>query len=135
MALVRSSWNHDYLHELADFPVGVHDDQVDASSCCFNAVALEERPEGPEGRHVRPRLSTLLTLRGCATWGRRKRRFDITEIYLTVTEAASKYGFHPKTIRRWIHVGELPVTYPSVRTGRSGSRIRAGAVDLLDVGC
>ena len=49
VALVRSSWNHDYLHELADFPVGVHDDQVDASSCCFNAVALEERPQVRKG--------------------------------------------------------------------------------------
>ena len=49
VALVRASWNHEYLRELTDFPVGVHDDQVDASSCCFNAVALEERPKVRKG--------------------------------------------------------------------------------------
>ena len=49
VARLTSSWNHDYLHELADFPVGVHDDQVDASSCAFNAVALEEHPKVRKG--------------------------------------------------------------------------------------
>lgn len=34
-----------YLVELADFPTGDHDDYVDASSCAFNAVLLEEPPK------------------------------------------------------------------------------------------
>ena len=49
VALVRGDWNREYLSEIADFPVGIHDDQVDASSCAFNAVALEERPKRLQG--------------------------------------------------------------------------------------
>jgi predicted phage terminase large subunit-like protein len=41
--LLRASWNEEYIKELCDFPVGKHDDQVDASSCSFNAVLLEPR--------------------------------------------------------------------------------------------
>lgn len=37
-------WNEDYLRELATFPTGNHDDQVDASSAAFNAVLLEPKP-------------------------------------------------------------------------------------------
>jgi predicted phage terminase large subunit-like protein len=40
--LVRAAWNSAYLDELCDFGPGcLHDDQVDASSCAFNAVLLE----------------------------------------------------------------------------------------------
>ncbi len=48
---------------------------------------------------------------GRVTWGRRTRRLDKNEVYLSVTQAATKYGFHPKTIRKWIHCGALSVTY------------------------
>jgi predicted phage terminase large subunit-like protein len=41
--LVRGDWNETYLQELEGFPMGKHDDQVDASSCAFNALAL--RPQ------------------------------------------------------------------------------------------
>jgi len=34
-------WNVDYIRELCGFPTAKHDDQVDASSCAFNAVLLE----------------------------------------------------------------------------------------------
>lgn len=37
--LVLGAWNRDYLDELTDFPVGKHDDQVDASSGAFNRLA------------------------------------------------------------------------------------------------
>jgi len=40
--LVRGDWNQEYLDELAFFPVGRHDDQVDASSCAFNVLVAEE---------------------------------------------------------------------------------------------
>jgi predicted phage terminase large subunit-like protein len=42
--LVRGAWNYEYIKELADFPTGTHDDQVDGSSCAFNAVLLEPPP-------------------------------------------------------------------------------------------
>ena len=42
--IVRGSWNADYIHELCGFPTAKHDDQVDASSCAFNAVLLEAEP-------------------------------------------------------------------------------------------
>src|SRR5690554_611877 len=38
--LVAGAWNKDYLDELKTFPVGKHDDQVDASSGAFNKLAL-----------------------------------------------------------------------------------------------
>lgn len=34
-------WNKDYIDELCGFPTAKHDDQVDGSSCAFNAVLLE----------------------------------------------------------------------------------------------
>lgn len=34
-----------YISELCDFPTGSHDDYVDASSCAFNSVLLEEPPK------------------------------------------------------------------------------------------
>lgn len=43
--LVRGEWNEKYIVELCAFPTGKHDDQVDASSCAFNAVLLEPMPE------------------------------------------------------------------------------------------
>lgn len=43
--LVRGEWNEKYISELCAFPTGKHDDQVDASTCAFNAVLLEPAPE------------------------------------------------------------------------------------------
>lgn len=43
--LLRAPWNVAYLDELCEFQMGAkHDDQVDGSSCAFNAVLLEEPP-------------------------------------------------------------------------------------------
>lgn len=38
--LVRGVWNFVYLNELASFPFGTHDDQVDTSSLAFNKLTL-----------------------------------------------------------------------------------------------
>lgn len=51
--LLRAPWNAAYIAELCSFPTAVHDDQVDGSSCAFNAVLLEPAPVRRE-----------------ATWGR-----------------------------------------------------------------
>lgn len=40
--LVRGEWNEEYLRELCVFPAGSHDDQVDATSAGYNALALEK---------------------------------------------------------------------------------------------
>lgn len=50
--LVRGAWNAAYLEELALFPNGRHDDQVDGSSCAFNAVLLEPAPVAVTGEVV-----------------------------------------------------------------------------------
>ena len=42
--IVRGPWNAAYIQELCGFPTAKHDDQVDASSCAFNAVLLEPVP-------------------------------------------------------------------------------------------
>jgi predicted phage terminase large subunit-like protein len=42
--LLRAEWNEKYITELCAFPAAKHDDQVDASSCAFNSVLLEEPP-------------------------------------------------------------------------------------------
>ena len=42
--IVRGAWNQEYIKELCGFPTGKHDDQVDGSSCGFNAVLLEPEP-------------------------------------------------------------------------------------------
>ena len=42
--LVRALWNEPYLVELCAFPTGKHDDQVDATSCAYNAMLLEPPP-------------------------------------------------------------------------------------------
>lgn len=39
--LIRGDWNEAYISELCGFPVGKHDDQVDASSCAYNQMLLE----------------------------------------------------------------------------------------------
>lgn len=44
--LVRGPWNVSYLEELSVFPVGKHDDQVDGSSCAFNALVAEMPDSG-----------------------------------------------------------------------------------------
>lgn len=43
--VLRAAWNNAYIKELCDFrPNGsAHDDQVDATSCAFNAVLLEPK--------------------------------------------------------------------------------------------
>jgi predicted phage terminase large subunit-like protein len=41
--LVRGDWNTPYLNELAGFPHGSHDDQVDASSLAFTKLALTKQ--------------------------------------------------------------------------------------------
>jgi predicted phage terminase large subunit-like protein len=38
--LVKGAWNFVYLNELASFPFGTHDDQVDTSSLAFNKLTL-----------------------------------------------------------------------------------------------
>lgn len=38
IALLRGLWNEPYLAELESFPNGAHKDQVDGSSCSFNAL-------------------------------------------------------------------------------------------------
>lgn len=38
--LVRGAWNADFIAELAGFPMGKYDDQVDAAADAFNALAL-----------------------------------------------------------------------------------------------
>lgn len=43
--LIRAPWNAPYVAELCAFPAGVHDDWVDASSCAFNSVLMEEPPK------------------------------------------------------------------------------------------
>lgn len=40
--LLRGEWNDAYLDELTHFPTGMNDDQVDGSSCAFNALLLEK---------------------------------------------------------------------------------------------
>ena len=47
--LKRAPWNAAYVTELCAFPSGVHDDQVDASSCAFNALTLGTRQVGDYG--------------------------------------------------------------------------------------
>lgn len=42
--LVRAPWNRAYLDELAVFPAGTHDDQVDATSAAFNELTTGARP-------------------------------------------------------------------------------------------
>ena len=37
--IVRSPWNRAYTEELAAFPMGKHDDRVDASAGAFNKLA------------------------------------------------------------------------------------------------
>lgn len=44
--LLRGEWNHEYLSELSNFPVGHFDDQVDGSSCSFNGLTTEEEEAG-----------------------------------------------------------------------------------------
>jgi predicted phage terminase large subunit-like protein len=44
--LVRADWNAEFVRELARFPRGKHDDQVDAASLSFNTLALSDEPPG-----------------------------------------------------------------------------------------
>lgn len=37
--LLRGSWNDEFINELGDFPLGKHDDQVDAAADAFNDLA------------------------------------------------------------------------------------------------
>jgi len=54
--LLRADWNEAYLTELCGFPTASKDDQVDGSSCAFNALVGDPIPQS-EG-----------------TWGSKKRR-------------------------------------------------------------
>jgi predicted phage terminase large subunit-like protein len=47
VCLLRGPWNEAFLQELSEFPTGENDDQVDSSSCSFNALLLEpiEEPQ------------------------------------------------------------------------------------------
>lgn len=58
VALVRGTWNEEYIRELSIFPSGKHDDQVDASSAAFNAVLLEPEAFNP----------TAVGMRSATTW-------------------------------------------------------------------
>ena len=44
VSVVRGAWNRGYLDELAAFPSGAKDDQVDASSRAFNALVATPSP-------------------------------------------------------------------------------------------
>lgn len=48
--LVKGAWNFAYLNELASFPFGTHDDQVDTSSLAFNKLTLTP-PRRAAGSH------------------------------------------------------------------------------------
>ena len=37
--LIRGPWNRAFIDELASFPMGRHNDQVDAASSAFNRIA------------------------------------------------------------------------------------------------
>lgn len=39
VVLLRGSWNDEFINELGDFPLGKHDDQVDAAADAFNDLA------------------------------------------------------------------------------------------------
>lgn len=39
MLLYRASWNDDFLDEIQNFPMGGHDDQVDALACAYGMFA------------------------------------------------------------------------------------------------
>lgn len=47
--LVRGAWNAEYLNELAEFPFGKHDDQIDATASAFNKLAREQGQKRPFG--------------------------------------------------------------------------------------
>jgi phage terminase large subunit-like protein len=40
--LVREAWNEDFLDEIAVFPLGKHDDQVDAAVGAFDKLTLHK---------------------------------------------------------------------------------------------
>lgn len=46
LALVRASWNREYVSELLEFPQGAHDDQVDASSGAFKELSFRAGGKG-----------------------------------------------------------------------------------------
>jgi predicted phage terminase large subunit-like protein len=66
--ICRGRWNGDFLDELCAFPQGRHDDQVDALSGAYAALA-----EGAGREHAR--VSKLLIKDGSGR-GRRRRRFQ-----------------------------------------------------------
>lgn len=52
--LVRGAWNAAFIDELATFPAGAHDDQVDAVAGAFNKLALDP-PGSGQSAVIRPR--------------------------------------------------------------------------------
>lgn len=51
--LVRGDWNAPYIDVMCSFPVGTHDDDVDATSCAYNAAVSESL--GPIGGVLFPK--------------------------------------------------------------------------------
>lgn len=43
--LIRGDWNRDFIEELRTFPLGTHDDQIDAASDAFSELAVRYIPE------------------------------------------------------------------------------------------
>jgi predicted phage terminase large subunit-like protein len=38
VCIVRAQWNRDFIQEFCEFPLGAHDDQVDATSGAFREL-------------------------------------------------------------------------------------------------
>jgi predicted phage terminase large subunit-like protein len=55
VSLVRGRWNEDFMRELENFPVGSHDDQVDALSGAFNYLSGGARLLDPVAFARQPR--------------------------------------------------------------------------------
>lgn len=53
VSLVKGPWNAAYIEELRQFPLGAHDDQVDASSDAFAELAVPARAETDRDLYAR----------------------------------------------------------------------------------
>lgn len=54
VSCLNAGWVRDLKTEMADFPNGTHDDQVDAMVDAFTHLVPRRRVENPAGRHHRP---------------------------------------------------------------------------------
>jgi predicted phage terminase large subunit-like protein len=43
VSVIIADWNEAFFNELSIFPIGAHDDQVDATASCFNALQEEKK--------------------------------------------------------------------------------------------